>query len=230
MNVLSSTFWGEGPSDERFLPKIIQRVLEALLLECARGEWEVMEPAILRSSQQGFRSQMLDVAKQSSGFTIVFVHTDADARDEDHRAMPNKVQPALQAVDQLSEQEACKNIVAVIPVTKIENWKLADLNALQEVFGVEMDWQKLGLNISIMHREQQARSKELLESIIKEANDLRGKRRNLFSMNDLDEPLAKSLSLKEIARYDSFQRFLNRLKTALIEKNIIRTDCEADLR
>ena len=59
MNVISSTFWGEGPSDERFLPKIIQRTLEAVLLECARGEWEVMEPCILKSHAQDFPGKVV---------------------------------------------------------------------------------------------------------------------------------------------------------------------------
>ncbi|MCC6413625.1 MAG: DUF4276 family protein [Saprospiraceae bacterium] len=229
MNVLSSTFWGEGPSDERFLPKIIQRVLEAVLHECARGEWEVLEPEVLHSDERAFGDQIMDIAKQSAGFTLAFVHTDADARNEADRAIPYKIEPALQLIQDLPDQEVCKNIVAVVPVTKIENWKLADLNALREIVGVDLDWAKLGLNMSVQHREQQAQSKQLLSNVIREANIVRGNRRKQYALSDIDEPLAKRLALREIARYDSFQKFLARLKSALIHQNIIRNDCEANL-
>jgi len=229
MNVISSTFWGEGPSDERFLPKIIQRTLEAVLLECARGEWEVMEPCILKSHAQDFPGKVVDIAKQSAGFTLVFVHTDADAPNENEKAIPNKIMPALQAVQLLLEVDACKNIIAVIPVTKMENWKLADLDALQAVFGVALDWAQLGLNLGTRQLEQRANSKELLSESMKAAMNLRGRRRNQFTLEDIDDALAKRISLQKIGRFDSFQLFLSRLKETLIELNIIRKDCDVVL-
>jgi hypothetical protein len=230
MNVISSTFWGEGPSDDRFLPKLIQRTLEAILYDCARGEWEVLEPYILKSRETSFVRQVADIATQSAGFTLAFVHTDSDAPDERDRAIPYKISPALEQVTYLEPNDACKNIIAVIPVTKIENWKLADLEALQELLGVQMNWTDLGLNIGIQQLEQRADSKELLSAAFRAATALRGRRRNQFTLEDLDESLAKRISLQNIARYDSFQRFLGRLTASLIEQNIIREDCETDLR
>jgi hypothetical protein len=92
MNVLTSAFWGEGPSDERFLPKLLQRVIEALLFECARGGWEVLEPMVLQSQANGFKDQVEDVARKAAGLTLLFVHTDADARDEEEIAKSVKIQ------------------------------------------------------------------------------------------------------------------------------------------
>ena len=181
-------------------------------MSCARGEWEVLEPCILKTRAYGFVEQMVDIASQSSGVTLVFVHTDADATDENQRAMPNKITPALQQISNLSDDQACKHIVAVIPVTKIENWQLADLEALQEVIGVQLDLEQLGLNLGIQQLEQRANSKELLLSALQMATTLRGRRRNQFTREDIDEPLAKRISLQKLARFDSFQRFSNRLK------------------
>jgi hypothetical protein len=226
MNVISTAFWGEGPSDERFLPKIIQRTLESVLLQCAQGEWEVLEPCIMKSAASNFVEQVIDIAQKSVGFTLVFVHTDADASDENQKAMPFKVNPALERLNQLSEDMYCKHIVAVIPVTKVENWKLSDLEALQSIFGVSLDWTKLGLNIGVQQLEQRANSKELLEDAMKAATQLRGRRRNSFTLEDIDETLAKRISMQNIARFKSFQNFLERLKMSLTQQNIINDNCD----
>ncbi|MDX2282538.1 MAG: DUF4276 family protein [Bacteroidia bacterium] len=229
MNVLTSAFWGEGPTDERFLPKLIQRVLEDLLLACARGEWEVLEPIVLQSRENRFADALADVARQSKGLTLLFVHTDADAQDEAEKAWPHKLAPGLSRLRELREGDACQNVVAVIPVTKIENWKLADLEALEHILGGRLDWQHLGLNLGAAQREQAARSKELLAEVIRTANQRRHRRIQL-SPADLDEPLARRMDLSRLAPYTSFQRFLGRLKTTLTGLNILTEDCTADLR
>ena len=230
MNVLTSAFWGEGPTDERFLPKLIQRVLEEVLLACAQGEWEVMEPLVFQSRDRSFVDAVADVARQGKDLNLLFIHTDADARDEAAKAWPHKVQPALDRLRELGAAEACQQVVAVIPVTKIENWKLADREALKEIFGVRVDWQELGLNLGATQLEQAARSKELLAGVIRAANQQRRHRRIPFSPADLDEALAKRIALPRLARFQSFQRFLGRLKATLSEQNIITEDCGADLR
>jgi hypothetical protein len=121
---------------------------------------------------------------------------------------------------------SCKNIIAIIPVTKIENWKLADLDALQNVFGVQLDLVQLGLNLGTPQLEQRANSKELLTNVMKAAMDQRGRRRNQFSLEDIDDALSKRISLEKIARFDSFQCFFERLKENLMRQNIIQEDCD----
>lgn len=229
MNVITSAFWGEGPSDERFLPKLIQRVIETLLLECARGEWEVVEPIVLESCKSKFVDQVEDVARQAVGLSLLFIHTDADARSEDEKAMLHKIHPALDHLSKLPATKICQDVIAVIPVTKIENWKRADLDTLSDIFGVEFDWQELNLNIKVAQREQSASSKELLEGVVKKANAARPSRRSRLSVYDLDEALSKQISLTSLAQYQSFQRFFERLKTNLKERNIIVEDCTTDL-
>ena len=224
MNVLSSTFWGEGRTDERFLPILIQRVLDSFLFACSRGQWEAQNPIVLNSNTMGFVESVVDVAKQSVNFHLLFVHTDADAPSVDHKAMPNKIKPALDAIHELPAETVCRYLVAVVPVTKTENWKLADLGAIEQILGVTLDRQSLGLNKRVNKLEEYADSKGLLQKIIKEAN-IKRKRRNAFVAKKLDDALAQTISLSELYRFKSFRHFLDGLKKALIDQNIIEQDC-----
>jgi len=92
-----------------------------------------------------------------------------------------------------------------------------------------LDWAQLGLNLGTRQLEQRANSKELLSESMKAAMNLRGRRRNQFTLEDIDDALAKRISLQKIGRFDSFQLFLSRLKETLIELNIIRKDCDVVL-
>jgi hypothetical protein len=225
MNVLSSTFWGEGRTDERFLPILIQRVLDSFLFNCGRGQWEAQNPIVLHTNTIGFVESVVDIAKQSVNFHLLFVHTDADAPSIDHKAMPNKIKPALEAILGLPEESVCRHLVAVIPVTKTENWKLADLVAIEQILGVTLDRQSLGLNKRVNNLEEYADSKKLWQKIIKETDIMR-KRRNAFVANKLDDALAQEISLSELYRFKSFRHFLDGLKKALIDQNIIDSDCD----
>lgn len=224
MNTLYSSFWGEGKTDERFFPILIKRVLEELLQQCARGEWDVETPIALKSDGDGFVASVLDVAQQSIGYSLVFVHTDADAPSIAQKALPNKIHPALEAVEGLDENQACKFVVPVVPVTKTENWKLADLGALEQILGVQLDRLALGLNKSAENLEEYADSKNLLQNVIKAAGEQR-RRKNTLSPNVLDDALAKQISLQALNRFASFRHFLAGLKKVLIDQNVIEQDC-----
>jgi hypothetical protein len=228
MNTLVSAFWGEGISDERFLPVLIQRTLEHLMLACAEGEWDVREPLLFHPNKVAvtFVDQVMDLSRQASGFHILFVHTDADAPDAQLRAMPHKILPALKAVRQATpEEEYCREIVPVIPVVKIENWKLADCDALREALATELTDEALGLNIGSRQLEEKSASKELLADILRKVNY---GRRIPIVLEDLDAALAKGISLRKIYRFRSFQNFVERLKVVLTDQNIIRADCRSD--
>lgn len=226
MNVIISAFWGEGPSDERFLPKIIYRALEDILFKCAQGEWDVFEPVILTTNELHFPEQVADIAKKAKGFTLVFIHTDADARNISEKAFPYKINPALELLSQLSEEEACKHIIPVIPVTKMESWKLADFDALQDLLGVQLDAKALGMGKKAMYLEQSANVKILFDNVLKAVGESRGRRRSNPNASDVDEALAKMVSMDRLKQLNSFRQFLDALKTTLAQMNIIKKDCD----
>ncbi len=228
MNTLASAFWGEGVSDKRFLPVLIQRTLEEIMLECAEGEWDILEPLVMRPGKHrtDFVGQILDLSQQAAGFHLLFVHTDADAPDEDVKAMPGKIQPAQEALRHVEPAEKYVTIlVPIIPVVKIENWKLADTDALREAIGTILTDEVLGLNIGSRQLEEKGASKELLSEVLRRANE---GRRIPVKLKDLDAALAKGISLKKIHRFKSFQKFVERLKEALVRQNIIKDGCFSD--
>ena len=222
MNVFITSFWGEGVSDERFLPGITQRVITSLLSECAQGEWDVYEPVILHSNADSFVNQVLDIALKSKGYNAMFIHTDADARNENESAIPHKIHPALEELSRQND-EFCKYLVPVIPVFKVENWKLCDGDALREALGVPLNNEEMGININIQTLEQRSGSKEMLRDILKMA-----KQRSRFAPDaeDIDYVLAKQISLENLMRLTSFKAFVHRLKTTLISQNIITPNCD----
>lgn len=193
--------------------------------QCAQGEWDVETPIALKSEKDGFVASVLDVAQQSIGYSLVFVHTDADAPSMAQRVLPNKIDPALKAVEGLDRKQACKYVVPIVPVTKTENWKLADLEALEQILGVQLDRQALGLNRNAENLEEYADSKNLLQNVIKAAGEQR-RRKNIFAPGVLDDALAKQISLQALNRFTSFRHFLDGLKKALIDQNIIDFDCD----
>ncbi len=228
MNTLVSAFWGEGISDKRFLPILIQRTLEEIMLDCAEGEWDILEPILMHPSKQAtnFADQVLDLARQTKGFRLLFVHTDADAPNEDAKAIPWKISPAQEALNAESVSIPTSNfpyLVPVIPVVKIENWKLSDTNALREALGTNLDEQALGLNIGSRQLEEKNASKELLTDILRTVNI---GRRIPIELQDLDAALAKTIALNNIYRFRSFQKFVERLKEALLQQNIIKVGCQ----
>lgn len=225
MNTLVSAFWGEGISDKRFLPVLIQRTLEEIMLECAEGEWEILEPLPLHPDRRanGFVEQVLDLSRQAAGFHLLFVHTDADASDENEKAIPHKISPAVEALQNAGKPENyCQELVPVIPVVKIENWKLADSAALRNAIGTVLSEEALGLNIGSKQLEVKSTSKEMLSEVLQRANE---GRRIPVELVDLDAALAKGISLKKIYRFKSYQQFVARLKDALVRQNIVKIDC-----
>jgi hypothetical protein len=48
MNILVMGLYVEGPTDDRFLPVIIQRTAEQILLQYDRAEVAVLEPIVIK--------------------------------------------------------------------------------------------------------------------------------------------------------------------------------------
>lgn len=221
MNVFITSFWGEGVSDERFLPRIAQRVITSLLSECALGEWDVYEPIVFRSHAPTFVEQVLDIAKQSKGYNVMFIHTDADARNEAAKAIPNKIAPSQIELAKQNDNY-CKYLVPIIPVFKIENWKLCDGEALREALGVTLTDEEMSININATTLEQKSSSKEILQEILRIAKQ---RSRLAPDAEDIDFFLAKQISMESLLRLESFKLFVKRLKTVLISQNIISEHC-----
>jgi hypothetical protein len=226
MNIINSIFWGEGTSDERFLPKVIERVLHALVFTAAKQSWEIYEPTILKSKEENFTAQVIDIAQRADGYNFCFIHTDADAINAKEKALPHKIKPTLEALAAVPGR--CTNIIFVVPVTKIENWKISDTDALRITIGTKLTDQALGLNMGRKQLEQRADSKLLLQNAILAAWKSKNQTGNVFHfMAELDASLANNIRLQSLYQLASFRDFVADLQQQLLAAKIISPDIDA---
>lgn len=118
--------YAEGPSDNRFLPPIIQGTAQDITAQ--HGPIDVLDLTII-SKKQGTREEcILRAAREACGCHALIVHSDADDGTPD-RAYEERILPGFNLVSQ-SIEKVCKDLIPIIPVQMIEAWMLADHNAL----------------------------------------------------------------------------------------------------
>ncbi len=219
MRTLFVAYWGEGISDSRFLKPLIERLLLQLIQEFSDSDVEVYSPIeISPKSKDGFVSQILEISQESSEYNFFFIHSDADSADI-NQVWENKFQPAIDRLNKEAPKTYNPYLVPVIPVTKIENWKLADFEALKETLGVEIEKNKVGLNISNDALEKRSNSKELIRSVIRYARELDP---HAPEIDEIDDALAKSINFSTLKMQSkSFERFFNSTKKMLEDLRFI---------
>lgn len=217
MNILTIGYTAEGSTDVRFLGNIIKRTFEEIAFEC-EGEIEIFEPQFFPGEGNSFVEETLDVSKKAanSGIMVLCVHTDSDDRD-DQRVRGTKILPAWAAIEVCSDNNCCKNLVAVVPVRMTEAWMLADMNLLMEEIGG-------GQALSISNPEGIADPKDLIKTVIREAFEelSRRQRRRRVEIDELYQPIGKRVDLGLLRSLPSYQRFFNEAREALRRLNYLR--------
>nr|MBK7066623.1 DUF4276 family protein [Deltaproteobacteria bacterium] len=146
MRYLQPAFYGEGPSDYAFLPRLLLRLCEQVLLDLGCGPFEVADPEMLNDAECAPRRRSERVAeaafKARDAWNLLWVHSDG-AGDPD-AARATSVQPAFDLLAQRLPPGSWAG-VAVIPVREVEAWVLADGDALRAALGVSLDDVALGL-------------------------------------------------------------------------------------
>ena len=120
MTMLTLALYCEGRTDERFLPILIQRTIEQVLLQRGRSVVDVLEPSIVRL-EASFSSQAersLTAARQTAGYHVLIVHADADYPTP-RRALDERFLPGLNLVRHASGPK-CEIVVPLIPVRMTE--------------------------------------------------------------------------------------------------------------
>src|SRR5258705_13192519 len=91
----------EGKTDERFLPILIQRVAEYLILNYGLRTVDVLEP-ILIASPKAYASnaeRILLLAQETAGYHMLVIQSDADFPSAE-RAFAERFQPGLDLIEQ----------------------------------------------------------------------------------------------------------------------------------
>ncbi|HZO71055.1 MAG TPA: DUF4276 family protein [Ktedonobacteraceae bacterium] len=220
MATLVLALYAEGPSDNRFLPPIIQRTAERLIVLYGQRTVDVLEPVIVpRQKGLSCDTGILNAARHACGYHALIVHADADD-ETSYSAKTHRIRPGFKLVLDSNEQ-VCKDLVPIIPVQTIEAWMLADYKALQETIGTDMSPQNLGLPARPALVEADANPKRTLQEVINRAIAARSQRRRRFDFNTRQEALARRINLDTLALVPSYKEFVDEFKRILTILNFI---------
>ncbi|WP_405086778.1 DUF4276 family protein [Microbispora sp. NBC_01389] len=130
MRSLSCVLVREGPSDDWFLPILLRRALEELVIETFPACREVQDVRSLPKAGNQSPEPVLAALEQEQGtFDVVLYHHDGAPRA--------KSGPVLERMRQTwAESDFTEPLVAVVPMRETEAWVLADEAALVRVLNV----------------------------------------------------------------------------------------------
>lgn len=218
-NILQISITTEGPTDNRFLPFIIQKTFENLALEC-NSYIEVYEPQEIEKITGPFIQSAIDLSKKYNYFQIMCIHCDADDNSEE-TVLKTKLTPVIDAIDTL-EEDCCKNIVAIIPVYMTESWMLANPELLASRIDKSISLSDLGLP-KIGRVETISDPKQTIIDAINVSERTGRRRSKKLSISQLYSPISKELELKDLRNLKSFQIFETRCREALIKLGYMTT-------
>ena len=213
--------YAEGRTDERFLPIVIQRTAERLILQKSSRNVDVLEPSVLDGEidekYDKRTERVLEAARRAKGYHALIVHADADAPTP-KQALQNRILPGMQAAR--NRNDTCPLLVPLVPVRMTEAWMLSDPDALKRVVGTNLKPEELGLPASPHQVESVKDPKDLLEQVVQNAWRSRRRRRRL-KIGELYEPLAYLISLDRLRSVPSYRQFKNDLAKALTQLGFI---------
>ena len=220
MKQLSLALYLEGPTDERFLPVIIQRAANRVLSQRALAVVEVIEPLVLRPSSkvQGNAERIFSVARQARGYDILIVHRDADARTPD-RALERYFKPGLKLV-QTSKEDVCRELIPIIPIRMTEAWMMADVEAFRDVAGTDLSAEQLGFPLRPRQVESIRDPKHELNMALDQIF-ARRRRRKRVRLGQYYGPLARRIRLDELDNVPAFRQFTKDLVNLLAAMRFI---------
>lgn len=220
MNMLVMGLYVEGPTDDRFLPVIIQRTTEQILLQYDRSEVSVLEPFIMKKYPNiAHRNEsILQAARDAYGFHALIVHTDADGPTQDE-AFHNRFEPGNRLVQACTEN-VCKDILPIIPVRMIEAWMLADLEQFHKALGIRMSQEDFGLHSKAKLVESYLDPKAVIASVIQQTYPDKPQHWGRIR-GQLYADLAPMIRLSQLKIVPAYQQFVSDLTTTLKAINII---------
>lgn len=219
MTSLTIAFSGEGPTDHRFLSKIIERTVVSLLTpDKVRQEVDVLAPISLSRGSGSEADRIFALGKQAYGFHCFIIHADADASTPT-AALAERYAPG---VDQLLAEAdpRCSQIIPLIPVHMTEAWMLADPDALLRLLTTPLTARELDLP-DATGAERKANPKLFLTEVLANAQRHLTRKNYRIDLADLYTLLPDVIPLERLDLLPSYQQFKQHLKVALISLNLL---------
>jgi hypothetical protein len=207
----------EGRTDYRFLNDIIYRTFDDIICrECDNVEiWgDVLAFEVEKTS---FIDTALAAAHKASGISVLCIHTDADSFTSE-AAMSYKITPFLKQLE-MTDDDYCKVVVPIIPVTMTEAWMLAD----KELFKLEIDAKQLtDKELDLEKKPELYRDpKAIINRAIDIANQHKRRRTRTLTIESLYGHIGGLISLDELRKLTSFQLFEKGVRDALRRLNYL---------
>jgi len=220
MNVLVLGLYAEGPTDNRFLPVVIQRTSELVLAQYDCTDIEALEPIVIKKDP-GISSRgecILQAAREAAEYHALIVHSDADNRTY-KQALIELFNPGYELVQRM-EGNLCKDLLPIIPVRMVEAWMLADHETLREILRTSLATRDLGLHDKPRQVELYQDPKEALKQAVQKIYPNRPRRWSRI-MGELYAELAPEISLERLSEVPAYQQFKADLIATLKKLNFI---------
>lgn len=196
---------GEGTSDLRLVEHIQTVLIEEGFSEVSgeAPDFSLFSPVVGRSVRDKVRA----LVKHYPHADVIFVH-----RDADNVGAPVREQEIINASDGVVE---AGRIVPIIPVTMLETWLLADLEAIKVVAG-NSEFRGAPNCVPSLRRLEQARdTKQILLDALCEVSGTQGARLAKFKkrFSEMRARLTIDLNpngpVQELPSYQAFRRKVN---------------------
>ncbi|MBC7688989.1 MAG: DUF4276 family protein [Aquabacterium sp.] len=214
------SFFGEGTTDTRFFINITGRLVERLLINeniDATIQWQT-----IKNDGENTVAKIINAAKQSQHCTTLILHSDTDNRTP-LETINFKLKTAIDAIA-ISEEEICKNLTLVIPMTETEAWMLVDKELLRQEMNTILSNNTLGLVFPINRIEKIADPKQkLMDAIQIHHQSLTPKRRKYaVAINDLYELIGQKIELNKLENLSAYLAFKKNLIESLKIAGILK--------
>ena len=117
------------------------------------------------------------------------------------------------------ENEYCKLICGLIPITETESWLFADKNLLKRVIGTEKS--DSDLNITGNPETFTDPKTRIAEAIRIGRSEYPKKIRNQLSIADLYSPIGESLDINTLNNFESYNKFRENIKEIFKNLNLL---------
>ncbi len=211
MPQIVTAFWGEGSSDYRSLPILLERVIEKVVSEHGRGEYEICPPIQYAHNEiqgENIEEKYLALARKASGVHFIVVHHDAGSTSEDE-VLTNSFTRGYEHVLNASGRR-CQILIPMIPIREMEAWLLADSHTLDSILGQS---QLSADDVPLGPREVEGLPdpKQLLLQLVESAFPTRRKRLLEQRLYGVSQAIALEMSLETLLLVPAFERFYRRV-------------------
>jgi ribosomal protein L20 len=222
MKVLVLGLFVEGPTDNDFLQPVIRRTAEQILAQHEQSgiyEASVLIIQLTKDQKKDRAESILQAACDAYGYYALIVHADADD-PEPGKAKVERIEPGFKLVQETNEN-VCKDLVAIIPVQAIEAWILADYELLLREVGADLKAAKLGIPETAKYVQKISKPKRRLEEAVQIAYASRSRRRRESDIRFLYQPMGEKINLERLQQVPSYKQFVEDLTETLINLNLI---------